>query len=408
MVPFAQPALPPLLGHPCSGLCSGNTNPGERERSLEPPRGPAPLRVPPTPPPSGAGASARGPGKAPDRSLRLHPGGFSPFCCGPGESPLGAVGMGTGTSRPRRGSAPASRERREGKLFLEQELFWEGSVLLSQPGQNSKGNCTRAPPHRRMLIFLSPKSFDPTMGQQTPELAAPLAPRQLGGGGTCPLLSLSGFLRGLAAPQVTPGWFCKREAPQAQPPGAEAEAGGGAGWSTAPELAEKGQKCFSPRQGARPRRRWPRDVPAPGQRGRVPPPAGQRGTAPRRTRAPVFKAALGPLGMPRVSQAGRRHGRRWLPIPAAAPGWPLPKRTGLAQPPRKDRGEKLCHSHEFMSIFGGLPGALPTLQAKAGGGPARGQRHGAALGRASRLRAAAVLGAGSAQVAWTQPQARQG
>lgn len=122
---------------------------------------PGPAVCPPRIPPSGAGASARGPGEAPDRSLQLHAGGFSPCCCGPGESPLGAVGM--GTSRPRRGSAPASREQREGKLFLEQELFWEGSVLLSQPGQNSKGNCTRAPPQHRIL-FLSPKSSDPTMG----------------------------------------------------------------------------------------------------------------------------------------------------------------------------------------------------------------------------------------------------
>lgn len=156
----------------------------------------------------------------------------------------------------------------------------------------------------------------------------------------------------------------------------KAEAGGGGGLEHGPGACRERAKVLQPSP-----RRAAATEGAPGQRGCVPPPAGQRGTAPRRNRAPVFKAALGPLGMPRVSQAGRRRRRRWLPIPAAAPGCPLPKRTGLAQPPRKGRGEKLCHSHEFTTIFGGLPGALPTLRAKAGGGPARGQRHGAALGR---------------------------
>lgn len=36
------------------------------------------------------------------------------------------------------------------------------------------------------------------------------------------------------------------------------------------------------------------------------------------------------------------------------------------QPPRE---EKLCHFHEFTSIFGDWPGAPPTLWARAGGGP---------------------------------------
>lgn len=104
---------------------------------------------------------------------------------------------------------------------------------------------------------------------------------------------------------------------------------------------------------------------SPGHQGHVPPPTGE-GTAQCKNRAGVFEepcpGAWG-SGMLWALQAGGE-GSRGCPSPQPSQAGPCQKDTFTsAQPPQKDRAEKLCHSDELMSISGDSPGVLPTLWA---------------------------------------------